>query len=114
MLALITALVAPYFIDWDAYRADFEKEATRILGQPVTVAGKAKARLLPFPSVTVASRNDEFCAFEVAERMAADWGSLFLDAGESGHINAESGHGPWPEGLMVFSKFMNHLKPPNG
>lgn len=52
VLALITALVAPYFIDWDAYRADFEKEATQILGQQVTVAGKAKARLLPFPSVT--------------------------------------------------------------
>jgi len=74
--------------------------------------GPARTDPLPFPSVTVASRNDEFCAFEVAERMAADWGSLFLDAGESGHINAESGHGPWPEGLMVFSKFMNHLKPP--
>ena len=52
MLALITALVAPYFIDWDAYRADFEKEATRVLGQTVTVSGRAKARLLPFPSVT--------------------------------------------------------------
>lgn len=44
--------MAPYFIDWDAYRADFEKEATRVLGQKVTVSGRAKARLLPFPSVT--------------------------------------------------------------
>ncbi len=52
VLALIAALVGPYFIDWDAYRADFEKEATRILGQKVTVSGEAKARLLPFPSVT--------------------------------------------------------------
>ncbi|MCB1459938.1 MAG: alpha/beta hydrolase, partial [Nitratireductor sp.] len=25
------------------------------------------------------------------------------------HINAESGHGPWPEGLMVFAKFMGRL-----
>ena len=53
-----------------------------------------------------------FCAYDVAENMAANWGSLFMDAGESGHINGESGHGPWPEGLMVFSKFMNHLKAP--
>ncbi len=67
---------------------------------------------LPFPSVTIASRNDPFCAYDVAEEMAADWGSLFMDAGESGHINGESGHGPWPEGLMVFSKFMNHLRAP--
>nr|WP_293291258.1 AsmA family protein [Oricola sp.] len=52
VLALVTALVAPYFIDWGRYRAGFEREASRILGQPVTVSGEAKARLLPFPSVT--------------------------------------------------------------
>ena len=72
--------------------------------------GPAPRDPLPFPSVTIASRNDSFCSFEVAEDMAASWGSLFMDAGESGHINADSGHGPWPEGLMVFSRFMNHLK----
>ncbi|MCB1386153.1 MAG: serine hydrolase family protein [Nitratireductor sp.] len=74
--------------------------------------GPAPTDPLPFPSVTIASRNDPFCAFDVAERMAADWGSLFMDAGESGHINGESGHGPWPEGLMVFSRFLKHLKAP--
>lgn len=51
-VALITALVAPYFINWGEYRHAFEREASRILGQPVTVAGDATARLLPFPSVT--------------------------------------------------------------
>ena len=56
---------------------------------------------LPFPSLTIASRNDPFCAFEVAEDIAAAWGSLFIDAGEAGHINADSGTGPgrkarWP------------------
>jgi len=74
--------------------------------------GPAPTDPLPFPSVTIASRNDHFCTYEMAEEMAANWGSLFMDAGESGHINAESGHGPWPEGLMVFSKFLNHLKVP--
>ena len=44
---------------------------------------------LPFPSVTIGSRNDPFCAFDVAEDIAAAWGSLFIDAGEAGHINAE-------------------------
>lgn len=72
--------------------------------------GPAPTDPLPFPSVVIASRNDHFCPFDVAENMAADWGSLFMDAGESGHINGESGHGPWPEGLMVFSKFINHLQ----
>ncbi len=52
VLALLAALVAPYFIDWTAYRADFEREASQILGRKVIVKGEASARLLPFPSVT--------------------------------------------------------------
>ncbi|MDN2567521.1 AsmA protein, partial [Aquibium sp. A9E412] len=44
--------MAPYFIDWTSYRADFEREASRILGRQVSVNGAARARLLPFPSVT--------------------------------------------------------------
>lgn len=52
MLALTVALVAPYFVDWTSYRADFEREAGRILGREVKVEGTATARLLPFPSVT--------------------------------------------------------------
>ena len=62
-----------------------------------------------FPSFTIASRTDQFCTYDKAEEMAACWGSLLVDAGDSGHIDASSGHGPWPEGLMVFSKFMSRL-----
>ena len=65
---------------------------------------------LPFPSVVVASSNDGFCSSEVAADMANAWGSLFIDAGESGHIDAKSGHGPWPEGLLVFAEFMKRLQ----
>lgn len=52
VLALTAALVGPYFVDWSSYRAEFEREAGRILGREVTVEGSATARLLPFPSVT--------------------------------------------------------------
>ncbi len=48
----MAALIAPLFIDWTGYRANFEAEATKILGRPVKVVGAASARLLPFPSVT--------------------------------------------------------------
>ena len=68
---------------------------------------------LPFPSLVVASRDDPFCAYPKAEAMAQAWGSQFVDARESGHINAESGQGPWPDGLMVFANFMSHLKSTN-
>ncbi len=66
---------------------------------------------LPFPSIVIASSNDPFCGIEIADDMAASWGSLFINAGESGHINSKSGHGPWPEGLMVFSKFISKIQP---
>ncbi|PYE89734.1 RBBP9/YdeN family alpha/beta hydrolase [Phyllobacterium leguminum] len=64
---------------------------------------------LPFPSITVASRNDPFCRYEVADEIAGAWGSFLIDAGEAGHINSESGHGPWPEGSMVFAQFLSKL-----
>ena len=51
---LTAALVLPYFVDWTSYRADFEREASRILGREVKVEGSVSARLLPFPSVTFA------------------------------------------------------------
>ncbi|MCC5779378.1 AsmA family protein [Nitratireductor sp. B36] len=52
VLALTSALVAPYFIDWNHYRSAFEREAGRVLGRDVRVEGTARARLLPFPSLT--------------------------------------------------------------
>jgi uncharacterized protein len=65
---------------------------------------------LPFPAILVGSRNDHYCDYNVAEEIAANWGALFIDGGQSEHINSDSGHGPWPEGTMVFAKFMSHLK----
>lgn len=64
---------------------------------------------LPFPSIVVASRNDPFSAYEVVEDTAAAWGSLLIDAGEAGHINADAGYGPWPEGSMAFAQFLTRL-----
>lgn len=64
---------------------------------------------LPFPAHLVASRNDPYCTFERAQEFANAWGTTFQDAGEAGHINLESGHGPWPEGMMSFAHFMKRL-----
>jgi predicted alpha/beta hydrolase family esterase len=64
---------------------------------------------LPFPSLLVASRSDPYCTYERAEDFAFAWGSALLDGGEAGHINAESGFGPWPEGLMRFAGFLKRL-----
>ncbi len=66
---------------------------------------------LPFPSITIASRNDPFGSYEHADDIASAWGSALIDAGEAGHINAEAGFGPWPEGTMVFARFLAKLRP---
>ena len=50
VLALSVALVGPHFVDWTSYRAEFEREATAVLGRRVTVEGEVTARILPFPS----------------------------------------------------------------
>lgn len=64
---------------------------------------------LPFPSLLVASRSDPYCAYERAEDLAFAWGSALVDAGDAGHINPESGFGPWPEGLMRLAGFLKRL-----
>ncbi len=66
---------------------------------------------LPFPSIVIASRNDPFCSYDVADDIAAAWGSLMMDAGLAGHLDDQSGFGPWPEGLMVFARFLGTIKP---
>ena len=64
---------------------------------------------LPFPSLLIASRNDPYCSFEKAEDISYAWGAALVDAGESGHLNTASGHGPWPEGLMRLAGFLKRL-----
>jgi uncharacterized protein len=64
---------------------------------------------LPFPSVLVASSNDPFSTLEDAADISAAWGSKLIEAGEQGHINTASGHGPWPEGMMSFAGFLSRL-----
>lgn len=64
---------------------------------------------LRFPSVLVASRDDPFSTYDEAEDIAYAWGAALADAGFSGHINMDSGHGPWPEGLMRLAGFLKAL-----
>ena len=55
ILALIAALVGPFFIDWNRFRPQFEAEASKIIGAPVRVGGGLDARLLPTPSLRLRS-----------------------------------------------------------
>ena len=53
ILALLTALIGPYFVNWNDHRAFFEAEASRLTGLDVRVGGPIKVGLLPVPSVTL-------------------------------------------------------------
>ncbi len=55
IVALIAALVGPFFIDWNKFRPQFEAEASKIIGAPVRVGGGLDARLLPTPSLRLRS-----------------------------------------------------------
>lgn len=61
---------------------------------------------LPFRSVLLASRDDPFCAFERARLFAHTWHAQFMDYGDCGHINADSGLGSWPEGHVLLQDLM--------
>lgn len=63
-------------------------------------------RLLPFPSILVASTNDPYLELDRAKQLAQCWGSRLINLGLAGHINVDSGFGPWPEG----KKWLDELR----
>jgi predicted alpha/beta hydrolase family esterase len=63
---------------------------------------------LPFPSILTASRNDPCMGFRTARRLARAWGSTFADAGDVGHINADSGIDDWPFGKFLLGRLLRN------
>jgi hypothetical protein len=72
-------------------------------------------RPLPFPNILVASENDPHLELERAKWFAQHWGSRLVNLGQAGHINVESGFGPWPEGETLLAELRaGALRPPAG
>jgi uncharacterized protein len=75
----------------------------------VRLAGDFNPRprvLLPFPTILVASRDDPWATLNVQREMAHDWGAQFVDAGQQGHLNAESGLVDWSEGKALLTRLV--------
>jgi uncharacterized protein len=87
-------LVAPADVD----RADAPPELTGFAPAP--------QEPLPFPSILVASQDDPWIGFDRARSLAGGWGSLLVDAGAAGHINAASGIGHWPDGQALLDRVL--------
>jgi predicted alpha/beta hydrolase family esterase len=79
---------------------------TEAPGFPPVTTGFAPMSLdkLPFPSMIVASTNDEYVTIERATFFAKAWGSQFVNIGAAGHINATAGFTQWQEGLQLLKK----------
>jgi len=61
---------------------------------------------LPYRSIVVASNNDPYCPVRTAGAYARAWGSEFVRLQNAGHINIESGFGPWPLGLALLQSLV--------
>ena len=91
-------LVAPSDVEAASYPIDANGFA------PVPMAR------LPFPSVVLASTNDEFVTRERARAFAQAWGSSYVEIGDAGHVNADAGYGDWPEGEQMLLDFLAQVR----
>lgn len=119
ILALVAALVGPYFVDWNRFRPQFEAEASKIIGAPVRVAGQLDARLLPAPSlrlktVTVGGGADDVgkvraanldVEFSLGSLMRGEWRATELTVnGISLDLGLDSkGRIDWPVSSGTFN-----------
>jgi uncharacterized protein len=86
----------------DAEAPSYPKEAVGFAPIPM--------QALPFPSIVVASTNDEYLGIERARAFAQAWGSRLVEIGDAGHINGASGYGEWPEGERMLLDFCDQLR----
>lgn len=66
----------------------------------------------PFPAFVVASRTDPYMAIDRARIFANMWDAAFIDAGNAGHLDADSGLGDWPAGLDLLERLTAFSAPP--
>lgn len=94
ILALLAALIGPFFVDWNQFRTQFEAEASHVIGVPVRVVGALDARLLPTPTLRLRQvsfgganhlgklRADRFdVEFSLGDLMRGEWRATELTIG---------------------------------
>jgi predicted alpha/beta hydrolase family esterase len=109
------SLVAQWVIDCGGrgVRGAFLVGPSDVEAPDYPIEGRSFSRMplavLPFPSIVVASTNDEYVSVERAGLFADAWGSRLVFIGDAGHINGASGYGPWPEGETMLLKFCEEV-----
>jgi predicted alpha/beta hydrolase family esterase len=60
------------------------------------------------PALLIASDSDPYCTLERAEALAQAWRADFEIVTRGGHINADAGFGPWPDGWLMVGTWLDH------
>lgn len=94
-------LVSPHAPDQPLDQDDGETAADALSDPPDD--------LMAFPALVIASQSNPHTPIDRARALATAWGAEFVDAGDAGHIDDTSGHGPWPEGLMRLGWFLKRI-----
>jgi len=131
VVAVAGLLVAPFVIDWNAYRADLEAYGKKLTGREVVVDGPVSARLFPWPRLTVekvrvaSPAGMEAKAFASAARLTVhmslqgllqggiDVESIDIQEPELNFDRLESGEGNWvlqPSADLVNSDVLSRVR----
>jgi predicted alpha/beta hydrolase family esterase len=87
---ILAAPADPARFDFTGLKPDSARTSTWSLSNVLPL------RELNVNGCIIASRNDPWLNYEQAGQLAESWGLALHDAGAAGHINPESGYGPWP------------------
>lgn len=68
---------------------------------PVTGFAPIPLDKISFNTIVVASADDKWVSLDRARFFADSWGSALINIGDAGHINVDSGHTNWDEGLKI-------------
>ncbi len=73
---------------------------------PATGFAPIPLNKINFKTIVVASSNDIWVSLARAIFFADHWGSEFINIGDAGHINADSGHSEWNDGLKILKSIV--------
>ncbi len=77
------------------------------------VVASLPQRPLACPSLLISSRDDPWMRADSAARWAERWGSVLVDGGALGHINADSQLADWPFGQAQLRRLLSMLDAPD-
>ncbi|MGI9512094.1 MAG: AsmA family protein, partial [Anderseniella sp.] len=85
--------VGPLLVNWNSYKADFQRQASLLIGRPVTIEGPVTVRLFPWPRMTAAG-----------VRVANPPGSMLTDMLKIEKVDAEIAAAPLLSGQLSLRK----------